>query len=177
MNWFARRRFGNETRISEASREAWGWTFLDTLHQDLRYGLRALASNPGFTATAVLSLVLGIGANTAIFSILSAVMLRSLPVEEPQQLVQIRRGNSGTLTNPIWEQVRDRQQGFSGALAYSADRFDLADGGQSQFVDGLWVSGDFFRVLGVPAVQGRVFTTEDDRRGGAAAVVVISHRF
>src|ERR1022692_2452842 len=174
----ARRQFGNATQLQESSRAAWGWTRLDSWRQDIRYGLRTLAANPGFTVTAVLSLALGIGANTAIFSILNAVLLRSLPLEDPQRLVQIRIGAEGDdeLTNPIWEQVRDRQQAFSGALAYAPDRFDLADGGESRYSAGLWVSGDFFRVLGVPAIQGRVFTRDEDRRG-TAPLAVISYNF
>ena len=174
----ARRQFGNATQVQEKSREAWGWTRIDSWRQDVRYGLRTLAANPGFTATAVLSLALGIGANTAIFSILNAVLLRSLPVEDPQGLVQVRMGAEGDdeLTNPIWEQVRDRQTAFSGALAYAPDRFDMADGGESHNATGLWVSGDFFRVLGVPAVAGRVFTREEDRRG-TAPLAVISYSF
>ena len=124
----------------------------------------------------MLSLALGIGANTAIFSIVNAVMLRSLPIEDPSRLVQIQQGQNGVLTNPIWEQVRDRQQAFSGVAAYSEDGFDLADGGESHMAFGVWASGDFFRVLGVPALRGRVFNTYDDRRG-APALAVISYRF
>ena len=174
----ARRQFGNTTQLQESSRAAWGWARLDSWRQDVRYGLRTLAANPGFTLTAVLSLALGIGANTAIFSILNAVLLRSLPVEDPQRLVQLKLGaeGDGELTNPIWEQVRDRQQAFSGTLAYAPDRFDLADGGESRYAVGLWVSGDFFRVLGVPAIQGRVFTSDEDRRG-AAPLAVIGYNF
>ena len=174
----ARRQFGNATQFQERSRDAWGWTRLDSWRQDIRYGLRTLAASPGFTATAVLSLALGIGANTAIFSILNAVLLRSLPVEDPQRLVQVRIGSEGDdeLTNPIWEQLRDRQQAFSGALAYSPDRFDLAAGGESRYAAGLWVSGDFFRVLGVPAMEGRVFSREEDRRN-SAPVAVIGYSF
>ncbi|HUE00037.1 MAG TPA: ABC transporter permease [Bryobacteraceae bacterium] len=162
-------------QASEASRAVWIWPFLETLAQDIRYALRTLRGSPGFAATAVLSLALGIGANTAIFSILNAVMLRSLPVEDPQRLVQVE----GNFTNPIWEQVRDHQQAFSGTLAFSGDRFDLAGGGESHFAEGLWVSGDYFRVLGVPAMRGRVFTADDDLHGGghAGPVAVISHGF
>jgi putative ABC transport system permease protein len=171
---------GNIGLIKESTREVWGWMSLERIAQDLRYALRTMRKNPGFTATAVLSLALGIGANTAIFSILNAVILRPLPVEDPQQLVQIKlgEGGDGEVTNPIWEQVRDHQQAFSGVLAYSPDRFDLADGGESHFAEGLWVSGDFFRVLGVPAMQGRIFTKNDDQRGqGQGAVAVIGYSF
>ena len=176
----AHRRFGNVTQISETSRAVWVWPFLETLAQDTRYALRTLRANPGFAATAVLSLALGIGANTAIFSILNAVMLRSLPVEDPHRLVQIDSPQGGGyFTNPIWEQVRNHQQAFSGTLAFSTDRFDLAAGGESHFAEGLWASGDFFRVLGVPAMRGRVFTADDDLHGGghAGPVAVISHGF
>jgi len=176
----ARRSFGNVTQLQEASRAVWIWPFLETLASDTRYALRTLLANPGFAATAILSLALGIGANTAIFSILNAVMLRSLPVEDPQRLVQVVTPEGRqSFTNPIWEQVRDHQQAFSAALAYSADRFDLADGGESHFAEGVWTSGDFFRVLGVPAMRGRVFTTDDDLHGGghAGPVAVISHGF
>jgi predicted permease len=174
----ARRQFGNATQMQEKSHAAWGWTRLESWRQDARYGLRTLGANPGFTATAVLSLALGIGANTAIFSILNAVLLRSLPVEDPQRLVQVRPGAEGDdeFTNPIWEAVRDRQQAFSGALAYAPDRFDMADGGESRYAVGLWVSGDFFRVLGVPAMEGRVFTRDEDRRG-TAPLAVVSYAF
>ena len=180
------RSFGNVTQLAESSRAVWVWPFLETLAQDTRYALRTLRANPGFAATAVLSLALGIGANTAIFSILNAVMLRSLPVEDPQRLVQVGAPRSEAtsplsvyFTNPIWEQVRDHQQAFSGTLAYGTDRFDLAAGGESHFAEGLWASGDFFRVLGVPAMRGRVFTADDDLHGGghAGPVAVISHGF
>jgi len=174
------RSFGNLTQLGEASRAVWVWPFLETLAQDTRYAFRTLRANPGFAATAVLSLALGIGANTAIFSMINAVMLRSLPVEDPQRLVQIDSPpGGGYFTNPIWEQVRDHQQAFSGTVAFGTNRFDLAAGGESQFAEGLWVSGDFFRVLGVPAMRGRVFTPDDDLHGGghAGPVAVVSHGF
>jgi predicted permease len=107
-------------------------------------------------------------------------MLRSLPVQDPQRLVQLDSPGSGDgFTNPIWEQVRDHQQAFSGTLAFSGDRFDLSSGGESHFAEGLWVSGDYFRVLGVPAMRGRMFTPDDDVHGGghAGPVAVISHGF
>jgi len=175
----ARRVFGNVTLLTETSREAWGWTWLDRLAQDLRYGLRTLGANPGFTATAVLSLALGIGANTAIFTIINALMLRSLPVADPQNLVEIVEGGNPGLSNPIWEEVRDHQTGFGGTLAFDSFRSDLSDGGESRYAEGLYVSGSYFRMLGVPAAMGRVFTDQDDRHGGGAAglVAVISYSF
>ena len=144
---------------------------------DLRDAFRALKSTPIVTAVAILSLALGIGANTAIFSILDAVMLRVLPVKDPARLTIISMGanDNRSFTNPIWEQVRDRQEPFDGAFAWASTRFNLAPGGPSEFVDGIWASGGFFQVLGVPAILGRTFTTADDRRGGGpdGAVAVI----
>jgi predicted permease len=150
--------------------------------QDLRDAFRALKATPIVTVVAILSLALGIGANTAIFSILDTLMLRTLPVREPQQLgllgVQDTRRNT-SWTNPIWEQVRERQALFGGAFAWSGARFNLAQGGPTELVDGMWASGGMFDVLGVPAILGRMFTTADDRRGGGpdGPVAVISYNF
>ncbi|RPJ73864.1 MAG: hypothetical protein EHM24_07135, partial [Acidobacteria bacterium] len=129
---------------------------------DLRDALRSLRATPVVSAVAMLSLALGIGANTAIFSLLDSVMLRSLPVHEPHRLVMLK---DGSWTNPIWEQVRDRQGHFSdGAFAWSGSRFDLAAGGESDYANDIWASGRFFEVLGVPAILGRTFTPADDVR-------------
>ena len=135
-----------------------------------------LVATPVVSAVAILSLALGIGANTAIFSILDSLILRTLPVEEPQRLVLLDRGS---WTNPIWEAIRERQQAFNGAMAWSTTRFNLAQGGQTEMVDGIWASGAFFDVLGVPAILGRTFAPEDDRRGGGpdGPVAVISYNF
>jgi len=169
--------FGSYTRQKEETREVDLLSSLDTVIRDVRFGLRTLLGRPAFTTTAVLSLALGIGANTAIFSIIDALMLRSLPVADPAALVKVKSKEVGEeFTNPIWEQLRDHQQAFSGVLAWSADRFDLAEGGESRFARGLWVSGDFFRALGVPALQGRVFTVQEDRRE-TSPVAVISYNF
>ncbi len=160
---------------------------------DLRDAFRALRASPIVSAVAVLSLALGIGANSAMFSILDRLLLRALPVRQPQQLVQL---TDGSWTNPIWEQIRDRttrpsegaERGaggpadsiFDGMFAWSSfERFDLASGGPTEFVDALWASGRMFDVLGVPAILGRTFTAADDRRGGGpdGPVAVISYRF
>jgi putative ABC transport system permease protein len=130
---------------------------MDRITSDLRFGLRQLRLNPTFTAVAVLSLALGIGANTAIFQLIDAIRLRTLLVQKPRELAYIdlarsswRSGwqstRSARLTYALWESIRTRQQGFSGTLAWSATRFNLAQGGQVRFAEGLFVSGDFFNV-------------------------------
>jgi predicted permease len=175
----ARRRFGNPTLLREQGQNMWGWTYLDGWLRDIREAARTLLSTPGFTATAVVSLALGIGANTAIFSLVNALLLRSLPIEDPRELVQVTLGGKqGDLTNPIWEEIRDRQHALGEALAFCTDKFDLASRGEAELVDGMWVSGDFFRVLGVAPMRGRLVMPSDDLRGGGqdGAVAVISHR-
>src|SRR6476646_3672520 len=148
---------------------------------DIRDAFRTLRATPIVTAVAILSLALGIGANTAIFSILDTLMLRALPVKSPDRLAVLGSGNSGrdSWTNPIWEQIRDRQELFDGAFAYSGSRFNLSTTAQTDYVDGFWASGRIFEVLGVPAILGRTFTEADDRRGGGpdGAVAVISYRY
>jgi putative ABC transport system permease protein len=144
---------------------------------DLRDAFRALRATPVVSAVAMLSLALGIGANTAIFSLFDSLMLRTLPVREPQRLVMLK---DRSWTNPIWEQIRERQDHFSdGAFAWSSTRFDLAAGGETEFANGIWASGRFFEVLGVPAILGRTFTTADDARRGEpdGPVAVISYGF
>ncbi len=148
--------------------------------QDLRDALRALRATPLVTLVAVLSLALGIGANTAMFSIVDRLLLRSLPVPEADRLALIDTGEgSTTWTNPIWEQIRDRPDLFGGAFAWSFTRFNLARSGQADYVNGIWASGRFFDLLRVPAALGRTFGPADDRRGGGpeGAVAVISYPY
>src|SRR5206468_9502978 len=115
--------------------------------QDLRLAVRALGATPVVTAVATLSLALGIGANTAIFSLLNSLLLRSLPVTAPQSLVTISSAGSHGLkwawNYPVWDQIRQRTELFDGALAWYPNRFNLASGGETQFVDGLWANGSF----------------------------------
>jgi putative ABC transport system permease protein len=148
---------------------------------DLRDAFRALRVTPVVTVVAILSHGLGIGANTAIFSILDSLMIRALPVKEPQRLVVLGIGNQGrdSWTNPIWEQIRERQQLFEGAFAWSSTRFNLSQTTQTEYADGVWASGRFFDVLGVAPIRGRMFTEADDRRGGGpdGPVAVISYNF
>ncbi|HEY2017803.1 MAG TPA: ABC transporter permease [Bryobacteraceae bacterium] len=151
---------------------------IDAVWQDLRYAVRALRSSPGFAAVAILSLALGIGANTAIFSLIDAVMLKSLPVRHPEQLFRVTMGRSmyWGFNNPIWEEVRDRQDVFSGIFAYGRWAFNLAAGGEARTVNGHYVSGQYFDTLGVHAVLGRTLTPADDVRGCAGAAV-LSYEF
>src|SRR5580693_1906608 len=104
--------------------------------QDLRYAFRALRSTPAFAAVAILSLALGIGANTAIFSLIDSLMLKNLPVSHPEQLLQVTLGKEDYYTNPIWEQIRGHQDVFSALFAYGGVRFNLSSGGEARYADG-----------------------------------------
>lgn len=153
----------------------WGWNSLETLWQDIRFGARQLRRNPGFTAVAVLSLALGIGATTAIFSVMYALILRPLPVLEPDRLVEVASSYWGN-RHPYaeWKQFRDTQDIFSGISAYNSvhTNFNLADGERKQPVSGLYVTGDFFHMLGVSAILGRTLTASDDQPGSAPVCVI-----
>ena len=150
---------------------------LNGLGHDLRYALRGLRTSPGFAAVAILSLALGIGANTAIFSLIDAVMLKYLPVSHPEELLQVTGAKENfSFTNPIWEQVRDRQDVFSGIFAYGNARFNLANGGEARNAPGIFASGGYFSTLGVHSVLGRTLTRDDDQRG-CPAVAAISYDF
>src|SRR5687768_5396444 len=150
---------------------------------DIRDALRALRATPVVSAVAILSLALGIGANTAIFSLVNSLMLRSLSVNNPQELVQVMAGPTRTSwSNPLWEQLREREaQLFSGAFAYTQQRFNLARGGEARMASGIMASGRFFEVLGVPAILGRTFSPAHDIRKGPGTddrqVAVISYGF
>jgi predicted permease len=147
-----------------------------------------LRLNPGFTLIAVLSLTLGIGANTALFQLLDAVRLRALPVQKPSELYEIKivnresatgsfNGRYPRLTYPQWEQIQAKQQGFSRVLAWSPAFFNLNPSGEARYATGILVSGEFFETLGVNPLLGRLFNAADDRRGCPASGAVISHAF
>ena len=181
----ARLAIGGAAQIKEEVREEWIWRWCRDSAQDVRYAVRGLRQSPTFTAVAVLSLALGIGANTAIFGILNAVILKPLAVRDPGQLAHLWpstgpngdvQGGDDSFTNAIWEQVRDRQDVFSSAFAYAGTDFDLAGGGERRPARGVYVSGDYFRTLGLRAEMGRLLTVSDDRRG-AAPVAVLSYGF
>ena len=185
----ARRKLGNATLVREEIYRMNTVAIVDSAWRDLRYGARLLRLNPGFALVAILSLALGIGANTAIFQLLDALRIRTLPVKSAEELVEVRiaepvggrtgqfNGRRPSLTNPLWEQVRDRQQVFSDAFAWGTLSFDLTTSGEARAAQGLWVSGGFFSGLGVPALVGRTITAADDRRGCAAPPAVLSYGF
>jgi putative ABC transport system permease protein len=176
----ARRRFGNYGLQKERTRDADILPWLDSFGADLRYAVRAMRMAPGFSLVAILSLGLGIGANTAIFSFIDAVLLRSLPVARPQELMQVKIAGSGNpgsyFTNPLWEQLRDRQAAFSGVFAFGNARFDVSQGSTQRSLAGQWVSGEFFSTLGVQPELGRTIVPSDDRRG-CPVVAVLAHGF
>jgi len=144
---------------------------LDALLQDLRYAFRTLRSSPGFAAVAILSLGLGIGANTAIFSLIDAVMLKYLPVNHPEELVEVSFQRA-SFSNPLWEALRERENVFSGVAAWGLARFNLNYSGEARYAPGMYASGGYFTTLGVQAAAGRTFTKEDDRRGCRTTAVL-----
>ncbi len=156
--------------------------------RDLRHAFRFLRLSPGFTFVAVLTLALGIGANTAIFQLIDSIRLRTIPVKNPQELGTIRiadrQWGSGQfssqysqLTFVMWEQIRKRQEGFAEIAVWSDQRFNLATGGEVRKAKGIRVSGDFFHVLGVEPILGRLLGPEDDQPGCAASAANISYAF
>ena len=197
------RKFGNVTRVKEDTREVWRIAWIEDLWQDIRYGLRMLRNSPGFAAVAVLTLALGIGANTAIFSLINAVMLRSLPVEKPSELVVLRWSahkapringymSSGdcpsnlrlgtanptgcSFSEPIFREIRNSNQ-FSGVAAFAnSGPLSLTGNGPASMINGQLVSGDFFHTLGLRAAAGRVLDLSDDSPT-AAPVAVINYGY
>src|SRR3954471_3848031 len=168
----ARLALGGETQIKEAYRRQAGLPFLEVLMQDLRYGFRHLHKNPTFTFVAVLTLALGIGANTAIFSVVNAVLLRPLPYAAPDRLISLDGGQSWPDVNDIREQNRT----FQSIGAYWGYQFDLLGNGEPEQIEGALVSLDLFDTLGVPPMFGRTFSAKDDAPG-AARIAVVSESF
>src|SRR5262245_18453309 len=152
---------------------------------DIRYALRMLTKNPAFACVVVLTLALGIGANAAIFSLLDTVLLQSLPVPHPEQLVVLSeyepsRGGPGldsSFSYPMYLDLRDRNSAFSGVIARGGTQMNVTYSDQTERVRGELVSGNFYEVLGVRPWAGRFFTQDDDRTPGAHPVAVLSYRF
>ncbi|MFZ0645188.1 MAG: ABC transporter permease [Candidatus Acidiferrales bacterium] len=202
-HYAALRKFGIVARVQEDTREVWSVVWLERFWQDVRYGLRMLRLSPGFTIVVILTLALGIGANTAIFSLINSVMLRSLPVENPKQLVVLRwaarnspnvhgymssndcPSNLGrdtanptgcSFSEPMFREIA--QAGvFSGVAAFAnSGRLDLTGNGPASVINGQVVSGDFFRTMGVQAAAGRVLESTDDAPA-AAPVAVLNYGY
>ena len=195
----AMRKFGNVTRVKEETREVWSFVWLEQLLQDIRFGLRMLRKSPGFAAVAILTLALGIGANTAIFSLIDAVMLRSLPVENPSQLVLLKwsarnapnihgymtSGDCPTdmrpgavnpsgcsFSGPMFREIAQTNI-FSATAAFAnSGRLNLTGNGPATVINGQLVSGDFFRTMGLKAAIGRLIDTPDDTPSGEPIAVL-----
>jgi predicted permease len=197
------RKFGNVTLVKEETREVWSFVWLEQLGQDIHYGLRMLAKSPGFAAVAILTLALGIGANTAIFSLVDAVMLRSLPVENPSELVLLKWGarnspnihgymTSGdcptdlrpgaanpsgcSFSEPMFREIAQANL-FSATAAFATSgRLNLTGNGPATVINGQLVSGDFFHMMGLKAAAGRLFDAADDTPS-AAPVAVLNYGY
>jgi macrolide transport system ATP-binding/permease protein len=194
--WAARRDLGNVTLLREDTRTLWSWILLEQLAQDIGYGLRTMAANKTFSAMAILSLALGIGANTAIFSFMDSILLRSLPVPEPQSLVILswrtpqremygsnRHNNSfadpnggyvgGFFSYPAFELLRKNDSVFSIVFGYQgAGDLHVTFRGTAALATTEYVSGDYFRGLGIPPAAGRLIGPDDDRAGAPGTAVV-----
>jgi putative ABC transport system permease protein len=170
----ARRQFGNVTLLKEEYREMRGVRFIESVFQDVRYGLWMLRRSPGFTLAAVLTLSLGIGANTAIFSVINGVLLSQLPYPQPERLAMILPATEGAANYPTFVDWRDRNQTFQGVAATKAGTFDLTGGGEPEQIRAADVSANFFQVMGVNLAFGRGFTAEEEQLGNQR-VVVLGH--
>jgi predicted permease len=176
----ARRRFGNVTLLKEACREMWTFNSLETLCQDTRYGLRMLVKNPSFTGIAVLTLALGIGANTVIFSVVNGVMYRKPPVADPDRLMVVSStspiasddSQRYPVSVPDYLDWRAQSSSFSSMAAGESDSFTISGGTTPERMSGAWVSPDFFNVLGVAPVLGRTLRPGEDQPGHDQVVIL-----
>src|SRR5215831_2555560 len=184
----ALRAFGSVASAKDACRESLGLRTIDSVRYDIYHTARTLLRQPLFTLVVILSLALGIGANAAVFQLINAVRLRTLPVADADQIVSVTvagghkglgltNGFNGDLTFALWEQLRDHQQALSETFTWGADPMPLGSGSDMQIVDGLWVSGELFPALRVLSARGRLLTRADDRPGCGAGAAVLSHAF
>jgi predicted permease len=179
-SYAARREFGNAAQAREVNRELWTFPFVEILWQDIRYGLRQLRRNPGFTAVGVITLALGIGANTAIFSVVDGVLLAPLPYPQPDRLVEVlhwspRLRSMVFASYPNFQDWQREAHSFQQMIAFAGKGFDLTSPGTPEHVDGLQVTAGFFSTLGAKLALGREFSVQEDQRGGVP-VAVISDR-
>jgi predicted permease len=184
--WAAQRKLGNVTRIREDVYEHNSVVTLETLWRDVAYAVRLFRRNPGFVLVAILSIALGIGANASVFTLLDQVMLRTLPVERPQELVRMTAGgfqygnafgDGDELSYPMYRDLHDANEVFSGMFCRFAPILDVSVNGTGERVQAELVSGGYFSVLGVPPAAGRVLGASDEQAPGAHRFVVLSHRY
>jgi putative ABC transport system permease protein len=172
----ARRETGNVGLIKEVTREMWGWTSLERLLQDLRFGTRMLRKNPGSTFVSLLTLALGVGASTAIFSVVYGVLLRPLPYDKPEQIVRVwevdGKGRQMRFADPNFDDVREQNRTLEGIAEFGSGLESVSAGSGARRVNVAEVSRDFLAVMGVQPVMGRGFTAEDQKQGVAPAALV-----
>ncbi|HEY6352609.1 MAG TPA: ABC transporter permease [Candidatus Angelobacter sp.] len=172
----ARREMGNEVLIKDATREAWGLGWMERLIQDLRYGLRVLRKNPVYAIVSIFTLALGIGASTAIFSVVYGVLLHSLPFNKPEQIVQVSevtaKGVRLRFADPNFLDIRSQNRSLQGLAEFYSDLAVVSNGSEPERVQVAYASHDFFSVMGVQPVMGRGFLTEELHLGAAPAALV-----
>jgi predicted permease len=179
----ARREFGNVSLVQQITRDQWGWRWLEEFLRDLRYGARMLRKNPGFTLVAVLTLALGIGANTALFSVIDAVLLRPLPFHDPGRLVAIRSvdlrdaAHGGEISYPAFLDWRSRSHSFEAMSVWNTNNLTYTGGDLPESVPSAVVSANLFSTLGVSPALGRGFIQDEDQRGREQLPVVLSYEF
>ena len=177
----AQRQFGNLTLLREMSRDMWSYRSLETLAQDLRYGLRMMIKNPGFTVAAVLTLALGIGANTAIFSLINVVLLKPISGREPERLVGVysrdtmRADDYRLFSHPNYTDLRARSEVFDDILATNLFSAGVTEGDTTRRIMAVKISANYFSVFGVQLAQGRPFTAQEETQ--PAPVAIVSNRW
>lgn len=172
----ARRAFGNPTLVEETGREVWRWAFLEDFMRDLRFGARMLRKNPGFTASVVLTLALGIGANTAVFSVIDAALIRPLPYPQPNRIVALYIHDSGSDTDDLspadFLDFQRSSSSFAHLAAYRQVPLNLSANGAPERIKGVMVTSDFFEVFAVKAFRGRTISQESERPGVTSVAVL-----
>jgi predicted permease len=173
-HYAALRRFGNVTLAQERSREMWVWASVETLWQDLRYGVRILAKNPAFTAVAIITLALGIGANTAMFTVVNTVLLHPLPYPDSGRIVNIERRDGGSASMMMFTYWQQQNAPFEDLTAYdvTGTGLNLSGGDRPELVQGVHVSRNYFRLFGASPILGRTFAAEEDRPGGTRVALM-----
>ncbi|HEX7363256.1 MAG TPA: ABC transporter permease [Bryobacteraceae bacterium] len=176
-HYSARRQFGNATEVKEANREMWGFALLETVWQDLCYGLRQSRRSPGFTAAAIITLALGIGATMGIFAVFNAVLLQPLPYPDSDRIVQIStqrcEGCGSSVSVPMFVYWQENNPGFEDLAAYQIGAsVNLSGGDNPELVDAIEASKNYFRLFGANPILGRTFTAAEDRPGGPRVLVM-----